>query len=191
MARAVLTTYSDLETLSGKTFSTAQRTALTAQIALIEDYVARNVVDWEYLTATAKTYDGNGARYLWLPRIIASITSITEDSGTVDSDYYRIGDTGNCIIRDNLDLWSDADDQNIVITGTWGWNTAADARSEFKLMIQMLCLSVLEPYFEDIKGKTSARYGDVAFTWASVEGDMSRNTLLRELKLKYGPLGIA
>ena len=126
-----------------------------------------------------------------LPHIIASITSITEDGSTVDSDYYRVGETGNCIIRDNREYWSCGDDQNIVITGTWGWEAVGDAPSDFKLMVQLLCLSVLEPYFRDIKNQTSARYGDVAFTWSVSDADISSNSLLKSLKHKYGPLGIA
>jgi len=186
MAAEIIVTYTDLETFINREFSAAERTRLTTLIAQVEAYIRLNIIDWNRQEATAKTFDGNGCRYQYLFHWLDSCTSVVEDDSTVDTDDYR--NESYMLVHDDRTKWSTLDDQNLVVTGDWGFADSADCPEDLKMLIMFMCTDLLTDYFRKDNIK-SEKVGDVAFSYGDIDARFGRSSIVRSMKMKYrGPV---
>ena len=186
MAAEIIVTYTDLETFINRAFSAAERIKLKTLIAQVEAYVRVMIIDWNRQEATAKTFDGNGCRHQYLFHWLDSVTSITVDDDTVDSGDYR--NLNYMVVHDDRTVWSNADDQNMVVTGDWGFEDADDCPEDLKLLIMSMCMDLFTAYFtkDNIK---SEKDGDVAFSYGEIDARFGRSSIIQSMQLKYrGPV---
>ena len=180
---AAIITYAEVEDLTRKTFSTAERSALNGLILMVEEYIKSVVLDWTKETAASHTYLGTGTRYLWLRRYCTSLTSVTINGTALDTDDYTLWN--HIAIRLKADVFA-ADEDDIVVTGNWGFE-AADAPSDFKFMLALLCAKCLWEYGS--REVTSESVGKVSMSY--LDSAYKSDAILRGIIRKYSPVKVA
>lgn len=182
MSRAALVTAAELTSLSRRTFSAAELTTLASLITSVEAFVASYCLDWESEAAgTRHDYDGNGTAWLYLGRYLATCTAVADDGSALDL-------TNDLLVRGHYIRYKDATfsegEENIQVTGTWGWAAAANAPADFKLLVQQICLEALTAYFD--REEQSVSLGGVSQQF--LLGLITRDSMIRTTWLKYaGP----
>ena len=178
MSRCALVTYADLEAMSRRTFTATDRATLTSLITQVENYVAANCLDWTYEAAgTTHDYDGTGGDTLYLGRWCANLTALDDDGSTIaTTDVINRGYS----LRYKDQTWRE-DYDNITVTGTWGWQAAANAPDDFKYMVRMICLDALSAWFD--REERSVSIGGVSQTFDF--GMITRDAAIRSVWLKY------
>jgi len=178
MSRCALVTYADLEALSRRTFTSAERSSLTSLITGVEDYVAANCLDWTYEAAgTSHDYDGSGGDTLMLGRWLANLTAIDDDGSTIATT--DVINRGHAIRYKDQTFREDYD--NITVTGTWGWQAAANAPDDFVHMVKLICLDALTAHFDREEKSVSIGGVSQTFDW----GKITRDHRIRSIWLKY------
>ena len=178
MSRCALVTYSDLEALSRRTFTAAERSTLTSLITDVEDWVAANCLDWTYEAAGAShDYDGSGCDTLYLGRWLATVTAIDDDGTTIATT--DVINRGYALRYPDNTFRDDYD--NITITGTWGWQAAANAQVDFIHMVTLICLDALPAWFD--REERAVSIGGVSQTFDF--GMVTRDNRIRTTWLKY------
>lgn len=182
MSRVALVTAAELTSLSRRTFTAAEQTTIAGLITNVEAYVAAFCLDWESENAGAyHDYDGSGTSWLWLRRYVASVTAIADDGAALTTSDFRV--KGHYLRYKDGNTFNEGD-ENIRVTGTWGWSTAAAAPVDFKEMVRLICLDALTAYFD--REEASVSIGGVSQTF--IQGVITRNALIQSIWDKYaGP----
>lgn len=174
-------TYTDIETHTRRTYSSADRTALGMLIGQVEAFVKWSVMDWSEASDTAQAYDGCGTRYLWLNRWLADLSSVTVDGVELDSSAYRLVNN-ICLYRKEY-VWDE--DEEIIVTGDWGF-AAAGAPADFKALLVMIVTRCFEAYAR--KEVASESVGRVSFSY--IQGQIGGSELLQALLRRYSALKV-
>ncbi len=174
-------TYADLENILRTTFSATDQTRVAALIGYLEAWLKAKLFDWTYSASASVTVYGSGSRYLRLTSWCTTVTGITVEGSALTADeLLEVVNNGFYLYRKDGEVWDD--DDEVVVTGAWGWNTDGDIPANFKNLVRFAFLETWKA-FGDGQNLKAFSAGDYSETY--VDGLLTNNAMFRTLLSEY------